>query len=196
MNSIVSCLLSFFLVFLFIQKEHHVLCSKTCWTGRPLKVALLGDSLMRHLFDYLDFTGQMLVELNKLNSSISYDLIYNSTAADSNMIQDIRDNQLFPAINWQPDATFIYWDTDVSDISEWGMSTQDAENLRNTFRSNVDYVVISLLNYTNTKLALTGPGILGEDRVVKQDKYVIDCLKSLIFILNLLYCLFIFQFLA
>ena len=138
---------------------------------RSVQVALLGDSLMRHAYYFLDLPNQIKIELQKLNSSFSYDNInYTCSAVDASRIANIRNSQLWPAIELQPDATFIFWDTDVSDVTEWGMNAQEAEDLRNTFRSNVDYVVTSLLNYTNTNLALTGPSILGEDRVVKQIK--------------------------
>jgi len=167
----IFCTSSFLVLLSFSYLIQTTTATDSCSIGRRVKVALLGDSLMRHAYYFLDLPSQIKIALLKLNSTFPYDNIdYDCSAADSSMIADIRDNQLWPAIELQPDATFIFWDTDVSDISEWGMNPQDAEDLRTTFRSNVDFVVTTLLNYTNNNLALTGPSILGEDRVIKQDK--------------------------
>lgn len=167
----IHMLLPIVLVIIFMAIGNPQSQSKTsCYVGKKEKVSLLGDSLMRRAVDFLDLTGEILKVLRDKNNSLDYDIDFNSSAADSSRIADIRNKQLWPAVDYQPDATIIFWDTDVSDVSEWGMDPQAAEDLRNTFRTNVDYVVGTLLNYTNTRLALTGPGVLGEDRIIKQPK--------------------------
>lgn len=139
--------------------------------GQQIKIALLGDSLTRRSFVYFDLANLILQKLQNIQSRLNYNIEYNCLAIDGSKIIDVEVTQLWPAIDWKPNATIIFWDTDISDVDEYDMPSEDVTNIRNQFQVTVNTVVNTILNHTNnTNLALSIPGILGEDQVFKPSK--------------------------
>ena len=62
---------SSFLVLLFSYLIQTTTATDSCSIGWRVKVALLGDSLMRHAYYFLDLPSQIKIALLKLNNNIS-----------------------------------------------------------------------------------------------------------------------------
>ena len=87
-----------------------------CSIGKREKVtiALIGDSLVQQPVD-----NNELIE--KLQDRLpEYDLNIQSFAKGASFIDDIRKEQVQPALNIKPDFVLLLWDTDCSDVDETG----------------------------------------------------------------------------
>lgn len=163
--TMIACLIA-----LFVLNILSVYASPVC-SGQPIKIALMGDSLMRRSFAYYDLANLILQELRDIRSDLVYNIEYNCFAIDGSKIAQIIQNQLWPAIEYQPNATIIFWDTDISDTDEFYASAAQVAQIRDDFEVAVGTAVSTILNHTNsTNLALSIPGILGEDQIFKPDK--------------------------
>lgn len=137
-----------------------------------IKIALMGDSLMNQACNYLKLADKINEELIKINDNIPFNIVYSSFADGGCAIADVREKQMWPVVNYQPNGTILLWDTDVSGVDETVMSTEEVDTLREQFKTDVRVVTSTILNHTSSRMALAGPGILGEDRVLKSAEYV------------------------
>lgn len=142
--------------------------SNTCIDStQQIKVALMGDSLMSQAYFDFNLADQIMSELRSRNNMISYNISFRCFAIGGSAIVDIRRGQLWPVIEYQPNCTILFWDTDVSGVDEPSMKPEESDSLRATFRTNVEVVTETILNHTHSLMALAGPGVLGDDQVIK-----------------------------
>ena len=132
-----------------------------------LDIALFGDSLVSRPVSENNLIGKLISRLSDYTSY--FNLNFTSYAIEASMIYNIRnilDNTILPH---DPDAYILYWDTDVSDVDEVGMSKTDVAVLRANYVINLQYV-IQTINATGAFLAVGGPELLGES-VFFKDPY-------------------------
>lgn len=82
-----------------------------CKNASLVRIAMLGDSLMRRPMEYYNLPDQIHSYLMKLNPQLTYNIVYNTTAIDGSQIEAIREQQVQPVLEWKPDAWIMYWDT-------------------------------------------------------------------------------------
>ena len=143
---------------------------KVCIEDTHIKIALMGDSLMNQAYFNFNLVDQIINELKNINSRPSYNISFQCFASGGSAIINIRDNQLWPTIRYQPNGTILFWDTDCSGVDETKMTPEEVDSLRSAFRTNVEVVTQTVMNHTGSVMALAGPGVLGDDQVVKMAK--------------------------
>lgn len=132
-----------------------------------IKIAFMGDSLVSQAYFDLNLVDQMMNELKNLNSNIIYNISFQCFASGGSAIANIKQNQLLSVVKYQPNGTILFWDTDVSGVDETTMTQDEVSSLRSTFQANVREVTQTILNETNSLMVLSGPGVLGDDQVIK-----------------------------
>lgn len=134
--------------------------------GYDGSIVLLGDSLIAYSCQDNDLP-------DKIDKYIDYSVQYSNCGKPSHTIQNIRD-RLGPLLSniWSKTSgqkqnnnkksfimVILFWDSDVSDIDESGLTESEVYALRSTYETNVRYVVENLLD-AGAYVALAGPGVL------------------------------------
>lgn len=60
-------------------------------------------------------------------------------------------------------AVILFWDSDVSDVKEYGLSSEEIEKIRFQYLETLNST-ISIILQTGASLAISGPGTLGEGK--------------------------------
>lgn len=120
------------------------------------QVFLFGDSLINKPFMNLDLDGKIKSYLPQFSLDIT------NVASNGCKISNMRDRvvELIEA-DPKPDAVLIYWDSDVSDVDETRLSSNEVDDLRSKYRSDLSYILSELASNISF-VALAGPGILGD----------------------------------
>ena len=133
---------------------------KIMYQGRtsPLKVVMLGDSLMNRPMNKFNLGGRMQALLPE------YPLEFTNCGFDGTGIEWIR-NYSMPkcALPAKPDAVIIFFHTDASDTDEASMSDDVVNELHANYRRNLA-VVLDTLIQSGAFVALTSTGVLGETK--------------------------------
>ena len=124
------------------------------------QVFLFGDSLINKPFMNLDLEGKMKTYLPQFSLDIT------NVASNGCKISNMRDRlEHIIEADPKPDAVLLYWDSDVSDVDESRMSSDEVNDLRSKYRSDLSYL-LSELTSNITYVALAGPGILGIEEIL------------------------------
>lgn len=125
-------------------------------TKREYRIAMLGDSLVGGL--YITFPIQYFMKIYLPH----FKLTFLPFDVGGSRIANIR-SRLDSVIAAKPDGTFIFFDSDECDIDESLLSRSKVTELRDAYRSNLNYV-LQTLNASNPKgfLVLAGPSVVGE----------------------------------
>ena len=131
----------------FYTQYYHNITSKT------YRIALLGDSLVGGLYITYDIKTMLQLYLPMFSFEIlPFDV-------SGSRIADIR-NRLDKVIAAKPDGTFLFFDSDCYDIDEYLLSRSKVSDIRDAYRTNLEYVLSTLLNSNpNGFVALGGPSI-------------------------------------
>lgn len=124
------------------------------------QVTLFGDSLIDRPFLNLDLDGKIKSYLPQFTLEIS------NVASSGVKISDMRnrlDEVLDPEV--KPDAIILYWDSDVSDVDESKMTSDEVDELRDKYKEDLSYLLSQLVPNI-TFVAVAGPGILGDPNPV------------------------------
>ena len=120
------------------------------------QVFLFGDSLINKPFMNLDLDGKIKSYLPQFSLDIT------NVASNGCKISNMRDKVVeLIAADPKPDAVLIYWDSDVSDVDETRLSSNEVDDLRSKYRSDLSYILSELASNISF-VALAGPGILGD----------------------------------
>jgi hypothetical protein len=126
------------------------------YVENPIRIVLLGDSLVNKPFWMFDLGGKIADML----PSYTYQ-IYNQ-AQDGRTISRIR-HELLPAVlARKPHALLMLWDTDCSDVDESDMSAEEVAGVRAAFVSDLRYVINATLSAGTMYMAVGSPSLLGE----------------------------------
>ena len=127
-------------------------------TSKTYRIALLGDSLVGGLYITYDIKTMLQLYLPMFNFEIiPFDV-------SGSRIADIR-SRLDKVIEAKPDGTFLFFDSDCYDIDEYLLSRTKVSEIRDAYRTNLEYVLSTLISSNpNGFVALGGPSI-GECRV-------------------------------
>ena len=133
--------------------------SFTTVTNNPIRIVLLGDSLVNRSFREHNLGGKLQSEL----SGGALDVINcgYSAVKVAWLLSNAIDECVLLA---KPDAVFLLMDTDVSDVNEEVFSREEVELLRTNYHSNLTRLVQSLQQPSLgiSFIALCSPGVLGE----------------------------------
>ena len=146
-----------------IHKTNAISCIK----NTNIKIALMGDSLVSQAYFNFNLNDQIMDELRKINSRVSYNISFQCFASGGSAIVNIKNGQLWPTIYYKPNGTILFWDTDCSGVDENIMTAAEVDQLRSNFQANVQIVTQMILNHTGSLMALSGPGVLGDDQIIK-----------------------------
>eukprot|EP01041_Mallomonas_annulata_P004021 gene4021-8007_t len=149
---------------ILLQKEYVI-------PGKDGSVVLLGDSLINVPYSYSDLAGKLARDLPNFQFGIS------NNGENSDKILDIKD-RLFPillnikAITGVQERisnaasnkiskviVILFWDSDISDIDEVGLSSDEINTLRINYENNLISVTQDILNI-GAYMAMSGPGTL------------------------------------
>ncbi len=119
-----------------------------------LYLSLLGDSLINRPCKFFNFRG-------RLNALTGMSMNISNFGHDGDTISEIA-ARLPKAIAGPPDALFLFWDSDCSDINEYGMTAAQKATNRYYYQQNLTYVINSTLNAGVKYMAVAGPALLGE----------------------------------
>lgn len=120
-----------------------------------MNIVLLGDSLIEFPFTLFNLGGLVSDHLKDLNPNVF------NEGQGSDTIQRIR-NRLPEALSKEPDALFLFWDTDCSDTNEADMTNEEVISVRTQYEENVRYVINSTLSVGTKFVIVSGPVLLGE----------------------------------
>lgn len=123
-----------------------------------VKIVLFGDSLID-----VPFSRNSLDE--KIRNQFPYYLLdIVDEGIGGNKIHNLRERMYRDVVLKKPDIVLLYWDSDVSD-QEYEFLEEKSTEMQ--YREDVSEVVRVLKN--TSKLAVAGPGILGEGPLFPQD---------------------------
>ena len=126
--------------------------------GTPIRIVMLGDSLMNRPMNKFNLGGQIQALLPQ------YTLEFTNCGFDGTGIAWILNNSLPRcALQVQPDAVILFYHTDASDTDEASLDEETANNLHQAYRKNLAMVLDTLVK-TGAFVALTSTGILGETK--------------------------------
>lgn len=126
--------------------------------GSPLKVVMLGDSLMNRPMNKFRLGERIQALLPE------YPLEFINCGFDGTGIEWIRNNSMPScALPAQPDAVIMFWHTDASDTDEASLDEAVVDELHANYQRNLAVVLDSLLT-TGAFVALTSTGVLGETK--------------------------------
>ena len=126
--------------------------------GTPIRIVMLGDSLMNRPMNKFNLGGQIQTLLPQ------YTLEFTNCGFDGTGIAWILNNSLPRcALPVQPDAVILFYHTDASDTDEASMDEETVNNLHQAYRKNLAMVLDTLVK-TGAFVALTSTGILGETK--------------------------------
>ena len=134
---------------------------KSVINNNRIKIVLFGDSLID-----VPFTRNSLDE--KIRKQFPFYLLdIENQGIGGNKINSIRERMYRDVVSKKPDIILLYWDSDVSD--------QDADYLEEKstelkYKDDLSEVVRVLKN-TTSKLAVAGPGLLGEGPLFSLDYF-------------------------
>jgi hypothetical protein len=109
-------------------------------SNRTLRIVLLGDSLINRPYESFDLGEKMKAYLSQ------YDYVFEITNCgfDGHKIEDIRKSPLHNcSLPLNPHAVILFWGSDCSNVSEFKYSEDEISRLRETYVSNVNFVVNS-----------------------------------------------------
>ena len=126
--------------------------------GTPIRIVMLGDSLMNRPMNKFNLGGQIQAFLPQ------YTLEFTNCGFDGTGIGWILNNSLPRcALPVQPDAVILFYHTDASDTDEASMEEEEVNSLHQAYRKNLAMVLDTLVK-TGAFVALTSTGILGETK--------------------------------
>ena len=135
----------------------------------PYNVILYGDSLITgNHFQNFGLFPLLTARIQSLMPN--YNLNFNNLAHAGDGIIAMRDR--LPSVLQSPgDAVIMFWDSDVSANLE---TPENIDELRRIYISNVSFVINAIQqNRTGIKIALAGPGILGEGPLIKKVPFTV-----------------------
>eukprot|EP01040_Poterioochromonas_malhamensis_P016882 gene16882-19269_t len=121
----------------------------------PLRLNLLGDSLINHPFHWFNLP-------KKINFFVNYQFTIGNYGENGQTISEIAARVDQAVYNPTPDALILFWDSDCSNINEYVLTVDQIYNLRQNYAHNVSYVINATLSAGVKYMAVAGPGFLGE----------------------------------
>ncbi len=127
----------------------------------PIRIVFVGDSLVhRSAVDY-GMLDAIRDSLAARHPSRSFEVV--DAGANGDRIVDIRRRLDEDVLGLHPDAVVLYWDSDVSDVDESGMSPEGVRHLREAYEQAVA-AVLQRLAASGAEVVMSGPTLIGERR--------------------------------
>lgn len=130
------------------------------------RLTLIGDSLIHRPFKEFNLGGRLQHRFTTVNLNITENAESDQTIAEC--YQNINADVPFDSA----DMVILYWDTDVSDYNEYAMADEEIAIKRSYYRSNLTAVINAVQAANVSKMAISGPTILGEGLFFRQYLYV------------------------
>ena len=130
-----------------------------------VKVTLLGDSLMTFPYNMFSFADHIRDNVGYLQANPNRSIIFYDEGKGSDTISKIAE-RIDSALTHHSQGLILFWDTDVSDFSEKGLSDQEVHNMRAEYEYYLRYVIDKVKAANTTLLGIAGPAILGENSVL------------------------------
>ena len=112
-------------------------------TDLPLRIVLLGDSLINKPYQQHDLGGK----IQKYLSQYPYALNITNCGFNGHMIASIREEPLTDcALPLKPHAVIVFWDSDCSNVQEYDMTDDEVTLLRSAYLGNVAALVSTLVD--------------------------------------------------
>ena len=132
-----------------LKHSHHYypdvaanLNSSVAVIDRKLRIVLLGDSLVNRPCTLHDLKGKMQAFLSQYD--YTFEII--NCGFDGSKVSNMKLAPLNScALPANPHAVILFWDTDCANIPEYLFSDEEISKMRETYVSNVNYVVTTLL---------------------------------------------------
>jgi lysophospholipase L1-like esterase len=128
--------------------------------GRPEKrIVFVGDSFVHRSLKGHGVLDALRDELGRLHPAYSLSVI--DAGVNGNRIGDILERLDRDVLEERPDAVVLYWDSDVSDVDERGMTPAEVRELRASYERDLRQVLSRLLA-SGAFVIMSGPTLIGE----------------------------------
>ena len=151
-------------IYTFFELDYFVARPGNHFSSMATKITLSGDSLINKPFESFDLSG--LIQLQLPQHPL---MIYNE-GSNGNTIAAIR-QRLDSILSHESKMMIMFWDTDCSDTNEKTMSEGEVLILRQKYEENLRFVISTSLSSGIEKLAVAGPGLLGEGSVLLSPRF-------------------------
>jgi hypothetical protein len=105
-----------------------------------IKVTLLGDSLMTFPYTMFRLGNQIRDKVQHLRTHLNQSIIFYDEGNPSDTIFKIS-LRIESALSHHAEGLILFWDTDISDYEEFGLSVEEVSYMREKYEYYLRYVI-------------------------------------------------------
>jgi lysophospholipase L1-like esterase len=124
-----------------------------------IRIVFVGDSLVHRSADDHGLLTRIREILAQRHPNQTIEVV--DAGVNGNRIADIRERLGQDVLDLHPDAVVLYWDSDVSDVDETTLTSNDRWTLRAAYEADLRTVCSRLLA-SGAYVAMSGPTLIGE----------------------------------
>jgi lysophospholipase L1-like esterase len=137
-----------------------VVAPKASPDGRPEeRIVFVGDSLVHRSLRSYGMFDALREGLERRHPDYSVTVV--DAGVNGDRIADILARLDRDVLARRPNAVVLYWDSDISDVDERGMTPAEVHRLRASYERNLRQVVSKLVA-SGAFVAMSGPTLIGE----------------------------------
>lgn len=149
-------------IFIYIYEHNYILYDRTNYynqdSSTPIqtyRITFLGDSLINIPKDSYDLFGRLQRHFKTINLNITDHTI------GGNLISHMRKTVHKDVPPHSADMVILFWDSDISDLFESQLTSEEIQLKRQTYFNDIIYVINAVKEAGVPYIAIAGPTVLG-----------------------------------